>query len=171
MQRTLELDGYIYSNGVLLIPEESVLEEKEEEGVLESLIIGLKLSDPAVLKHHLEGSATHYYASKWDDSISNSRKGLEGVLQQVANRHSEATIGKPLAPETYDKPVKVREYLERGGLLEKKEQETISKVYGLLSHTGGHPYMAEQDQARLMRYLSLIFCQFVLLRLQGALGL
>ena len=55
------------------------------------------------------------------------------------------------------------------GLIEKKEREAIDKVYGLLSHTGGHPYMAEGDQARLLRQLSLVLTQFALLRLEGAL--
>ena len=59
--------------------------------------------------------------------------------------------------------------LERSGMLEKKEKEAIAQVYGLLSNTGGHPYIAERDQARLMRHLSLTFAQFVLLRLEGAL--
>jgi hypothetical protein len=31
-----------------------------------------------------------------------------------------------------------------------------------------HPFIARQDQARLMRNLSLTFSQFVLLRLEGA---
>jgi hypothetical protein len=73
----------------------------------------------------------------------------------------------PLSQSMYEKPVLVREYLENEGLLEKKETEAISKVYGLLSHTGNHPYMAERDQARLLRHLALTFSQFVILRLQG----
>ena len=36
-----------------------------------------------------------------------------------------------------------------------------------MSDTGGHPYMAAKDQARLMRHLALTFSQFVLLRLEG----
>jgi len=38
-----------------------------------------------------------------------------------------------------------------------------------LSETGAHPYMAESDQARLLRQLSLTLSQFVLLRLEAAL--
>jgi hypothetical protein len=43
-------------------------------------------------------------------------------------------------------------------------------VYGLLSHTGAHPYMAENDQARLLRHLALLFAHFAMLRLQGKLS-
>lgn len=61
----------------------------------------------------------------------------------------------------------MRTFLEKEALLEKKERETIDKIYGLLSHTGSHPYMAEKDQARLLRQMSLTLIQFVLLRLEG----
>jgi hypothetical protein len=75
----------------------------------------------------------------------------------------------PLSPDVLTKPVMVRDYLEQVGLLEKKEKEAVSQVYGLLNNTGGHPYIAERDQARLMRHLALTFSQFVLLRLEGIL--
>jgi len=58
--------------------------------------------------------------------------------------------------------------LEKEGLLEVKEKQAIDSVYQLLSETGGHPYMAESEQARLLRHLSLTFSQFVMLRLKGA---
>jgi len=168
MQKSLELDGFIFRESVLWIPEETVIEEAEEQGVLEGLMTTLHLSDIPTLKHHLELSASHYRDSRWDDSISNSRKVLEGILLQVAARHS-STAGHALSSEALERPVAVRDYLERSGMLEKKEKEAIAQVYGLLSNTGGHPYIAERDQARLMRHLSLTFAQFVLLRLEGAL--
>src|SRR5690349_15052609 len=67
------------------------------------------------------------------------------------------------------RPVEVRQYLERQGVVEQKEREALDKIYGLLSHTGAHPYMAEGDQARLLRQLSLTLGQFALLRLSSAL--
>jgi hypothetical protein len=167
MQKVLELDGYIYHDGVLWIPEETVIKEAEEQGVLEGLMKAVDLEDITTIKHHLDLSATHYEESRWDDSISNSRKILEGVLSQVAARQSIAKEGKSLPPKTLERAVEVRDYLEQCGLIEKKEKETISQVYGLLSDTGGHPYIAERDQARLMRHLSLTFTQFILLRLEG----
>jgi hypothetical protein len=72
-----------------------------------------------------------------------------------------------LPENVYSRPAEVREYLVTEKLLEKKEREALDKVYGLLSHTGSHPYMAEKDQARLLRQMSLLFCQFVMLRFEG----
>jgi hypothetical protein len=169
MQRTLELEGYMYRGGVVLVPEEAVLDTQEEQGVLLDLAKSLHLEDLETLRHHVELSAEHYQQGKWDDSISNSRKVLEAVLLQVAVRHSQVTRGADLTPEAIGRPVRIRDYLESAGLLEQKEKEAIAKCYGLLSETGGHPYIAEKDQARLMRHLALTFSQFTLLRLQGAL--
>jgi hypothetical protein len=63
--------------------------------------------------------------------------------------------------------VEVRKYLLKNNLLDNNEVEAVEKIYGLLSHTGAHPYMAESDQARLLRQISLLFAQFIMLRLDG----
>ena len=169
MRRRLELDGYVYKDGVLLIPEETVLDEEEEQGVLERLFGDLGLQDRDVLDHHLRLSAEHYQNAKWDDSIANSRKVLEQVLRKVAARLASVR-GDDVDSKNLDKPFRVRDYLERGGLLEQKEQEAIAKIYAMLSDTGAHPYIAHRDQARLLRHYALTTSQFVLLRLKGALA-
>ena len=117
--------------------------------------------------HFLKLSEEHFMNNKWEDSIANSRKYFECVLQEVASLHSKVIRKVELPSSTYEKPVRVREYLERENLLEKKEKEVVSSIYGLLSETGAHPYMAEADQARLLRHLTLTIAQFVMLRLNG----
>ena len=169
MRRLLELDGYVYKDGVLLIPEETVLDEEEEQGVIERLFGDLGLQERNVLDHHLRLSAEHYQNAKWDDSIANSRKVLEQVLREVAVRLA-SVLGDNVHSRALDTPVRVRDYLKRGGLLEQKEQDAIAKIYALLSDTGAHPYIAHRDQARLLRHYALTTSQFVLLRLQGALA-
>lgn len=166
MQRQLELDGYVFKDGVLLVPEESVLDEQAEQGVLMHLVTTLGLGAPETVQHHLRLSEEHYSASRWDDSISNSRKVLEAVLQQGAALYS-GKQGQPLDQKTLERPVAVRDYMERVGLLDHKEKEAIATTYALLSNAGSHPNIAAQDQARLMRHLALTFSQFVLLRLQN----
>ena len=165
---SLELDGYIYRESRLLSPESDVLDVEEETGLLQSLYTGLGLKNKETAFHHLALSEEHFLDGKWDDSISNSRKFLECVLQEVAAAHSLHLEKAPLPEKTYKWPVRVRDYLESEGLLEAKEKTTIAEVYGLLSQTGGHPYMARNDQARLLRHLALTFAQFVMLRFQGS---
>lgn len=98
--------------------------------------------------------------------VINVKKFVEAILQEVARAHANLK-GTNLEDQTLQRPVAIREYLEHENLLEKRERDTLDKLYGLLSHTGAHPYMAEQDQARLLRQLSLTITQFILLRLDG----
>lgn len=167
LRRSLELDGYTFRDGILLRPESDVVDVREERGVLRDLFSSLALANGETTFHHLSLSEEHYLAGKWDDSISNSRKFFESVMQEVGAANSSCMQGRPLPERIYTRPADVRDYLEKEGLLETKEKEVIAKVYGLLSHTGGHPYMAQNDQARLLRHLSLTLSQFVMLRLQG----
>lgn len=165
--KNLELDGYSYKNRQLLTSESDVFDAQEETGILESTFTNLSLNNKETAFHHLKLSEEHYLASKWDDSISNSRKFLEAVLQEIAYSLFFLINKAPLPDEIYSRPAKVREYIEKQGLLETKEKEALSSVYGLLSNTGSHPYIAQNEQARLLRHLALTFAQFVMLRLQG----
>ena len=170
LHKQLELDGFRFESGRLLESEADVLDVAEETGVIHTLYVELLLANKEITFHHLDLSESHYVADKWDDSISNSRKFLESVLREVAAAHSLRCRGEDLPSSIGNRPVHVRNYLERDGLLDAKEKATIASVYGLLSYTGGHPYMAQSEQARLLRHLALTFSQFVLLRLKGKLG-
>lgn len=163
----LELDGYIYKNGLLYQVDSSVIDEKQEQSYLETLVDQLSLSDKEVIKHHIKNAEEHYVAGKWDDSIANSRKFLEAILSQVAEALNLKKYSTNLSPAKLSRPVEIRDYLEKEQLIETKEKDATAKVYGLLSGTGSHPYIAEKDQARLMWHLALTFSQFVLLRYEG----
>lgn len=165
----LELDGYTYRDSQLLAPESDVLDVEEETGVLESLYVELSLPNKKANFHFLRLSEEHYLAERWGDSISNSRKFLEGTLREAAAAHSLRVKQTELSEGTYKRAMSVRQYLERENLLDSKETDTLSKVYGLLSETGSHPFMPHNEQARLLRHLALTFSQFVLIRLQGSL--
>jgi hypothetical protein len=165
--KNLELDGYLFHNSRLFAPESDILDVKEKEGLLVDLYKSLGLQNQETAFHHLQLSEEHYLNQKWDDSISNSRKFLECVLQEVANMHSNKINGIQLDDSFMGKPVRVRDYLKEEGLIETKEKEVLSSVYGLLSETGSHPYIAENDQARFLRSLALTLSQFIMIRLNG----
>jgi hypothetical protein len=92
--RSLELDGYVYQSSKLLPSESDVLDVEEEKSILESLYDNLDLEDKDTAIHHLNLSEDHYIDEKWDDSISNSRKFLEKVLQEVAARRNMIVFKK-----------------------------------------------------------------------------
>lgn len=160
LKKQLELDGYIYRDGVLYFSESSVIKEKEEQSYLQLLINSLPLNNKIIILNHLDLSEEHYLNGKWGDSISNSRNFLEAILDNVAQYiHTK----KHLVTKTPDRAVKVRDFLEEQGFINAKEKEAIYRMYGLVSETGAHPNMAEQDEARLMRHLCLTFSQYILL--------
>ena len=101
LRSSLELDGYIFRGDALLAPEEDVLDAKEQGGVLQDLYAELGLQNQDTVFHHLALSEEHYMAKRWDDSISNSRKFLEGVLQEVAASHHLASRGSAIPEEAY----------------------------------------------------------------------
>jgi hypothetical protein len=169
MISSIRLDGYDYRDGHLLAPESDVLDVQEESGVLRDIYSSLGLKNQETVFHHLRLSEEHYLAGRWDDSISNSRKFLECILSDIAVDYGNRK-GAPLSEAALGKPVVVRDYLEKEGLLEKKEKEAVSSIYSLLSETGSHPYIAQPEQARLLRHLSLTLSQFVLLRFKGKLA-
>ena len=170
LQKQLELDGFQFKYGRLLEPESDILDVNEETGVIQTLYGELSLANKETTFYHLDLTESHYLADRWDDSISNSRKFFESVLCEVAVAHSSRCDNKELSDSIRTRPARVRNYLEQVALLDSKEKATIASVYGLLSHTGGHPYMAESEQARLLRHLVLTFSQFVMLRFKGKLG-
>lgn len=166
--RRFEIDGYIFRDDEFYQTEVEILDVEAESGLLENLYTALALSDKITTFQFLQLAEDHYVNGRWSDCIANARKFLESILLQVASKHSTVIKKAPLPEATLEKPNAVREYLEREALVEKKEREAIDKIYGLLSHTGSHPYMAEQDQARLLRQMSLTMAQFIMLRLEGA---
>lgn len=166
----LELEGYEYKDEKLLISEADVLDITEAVGTIENLYKELRLENTETTFHHLSLSEEHYHNKKWDDSISNSRKFLECILREVAATYNFRKLGTKLDTNTYSNQKSIRSYLEKEGLLEAREREAIASVYGLLSETGGHPNIAESEESRLLRHLSLTFSQFVMLRLKGALA-
>lgn len=164
LKSQLELDGYVYREGILYPAESSVIKEEEEQSVLEMLVKKLALANSNIILNHLKLSEEHYLNNKWGDSISNSRNFLEAILESISHTlHAK----NGLATSLPDRPVLVRDFLEQQGFIDRVEKDAISKVYGLISNTGAHPNIAEKDQARLMRHLALSFSQFALLRWEG----
>jgi len=162
----LELDGYVYRNRKLYPSESSVIDAEAEQSYLESIVDSQKLRDPETIKHHIQLAGEHYINARYSDSIGNSRHFLEAILAQVLEQIS-IKLDRNLHSNVYKNATATRDHLEREDLLTTDEKETIGRIYGLLSNTGGHPYIAEKDQARLMWHLALTCSQFVLLRYEG----
>lgn len=163
----LELDGYIFEKNTLISDERAIFDEEEEQNYIIYLAEQSSLPNIDLIKHHIELAEKGYLEERWNDCISNSRCFLEEVMKQIAEEIHKIKHSSSSGLEKYEKAVVVRDTLKNEKLIEEKERQAIEKVYGLLSDTGAHPNIAEKDQARLMRHLSLTFSQFILLRYDG----
>lgn len=168
--RRLEMDGYIFDAGILRQSEAGILDVQEERGILREMHMSLNLPDPEGTFAFLKSSEDHYVAGRWSDAIIHARKFHELIMRQVAEILFEGVPQGEAKTPSLDHAADVRKHLEKMDLLEEKERKVFETIYGLLSHTGGHPYMAERDQARLLRQLALTITQFILLRLRGRLS-
>lgn len=164
LQRSVELDGYVLSNSRLLQSESEVVNTSHEANTLVSLYTSLALANREVALHHLHRSEEHYVADKYDDAISNARKFYEVVEKEVARDHSRRIGGSPIKEATLKNSRDIREYLKRHNLIDEKEQRVLINVSDLLSDKGGHAYVAEKEEARLLRIMALTLAQFILNR-------
>src|ERR1700730_14577955 len=167
LKPSLEMDGYVYQAGHLYPTESAVIDTIEQRTALERLVDSVALNKKAVIKHHIQESERAYAEQRWGHSISDARNILEAILREVAAVHHLKTKGATIPDDVYKSAAKVRDYLLSESLIDKSEQDALWKIYGLISNTGSHPNIAEKDQARLMRYLSLAFCEYVLLQWEG----
>ena len=171
LTRRLELDGYIFREGKLLLQQSDVLDVEQERSILKTLYQSAGLQRSSEAFQFLTLAEENFVGGRWSDSIINARKFFELTAQEGAKAlalYNGSVLNDNILTRL-KQPAQVRQYLEQQSLLERKEREAFDKVYGLLSETGAHPYMAESDQARLLRQLSLTLSQFILLRLRSAL--
>lgn len=159
----LELDGYVLKDGKLYKSDHTVINIEEETDSLKRLYDDIGLTNKETTFEFLNLCEEHYRNDHWSDSIHNSRNFYETILKQVALERSKDDTNPP----RLDQPKLVRKYLRDSKLIIEEEFEVVSKAYGLLSRTGGHPYIAEKDQARLLRQISLSITQFVMLSFEG----
>ncbi|MHB8113030.1 MAG: hypothetical protein ACYDHA_06175 [Bellilinea sp.] len=163
----LELDGYIFQNQQLYRAESNIINIEEETGIIHKLVKDLDLDNQDIVFHHLNLIEKDYLDGKYDDSIGNSRKFLESVLREIAKKHSIELKRAALSDDIIEWAGMVRKYLEEEKVFSESEILMYKASYGLLSETGNHPYIAQNNQAALMRNLSMTLAHYALLRFKG----
>jgi hypothetical protein len=166
----LELDGYAWANEKLIHRESAPVDAEKHRSLLVMQASDLGLSKLDVLAHNLKLSEDAYQASRWEDCVGNARKAMELAFQECAALWSRKILGQELDPETYKWPAEVRNFMEAQGLLTEHERKAAAANYGMFSGVGNHPYIAQNDQARMGRQIALILAEFVLLRTAAALN-
>jgi hypothetical protein len=169
LKSALELDGFGWIDGALIHRDSTPIDTEKQRDLLVVKAAEIGLAGQDLFSHALRRSADAYQSGNWEDCVGNARKALELVLRECAVLHSARTGGVGLTQSDLDRPYKVRDYFRDEGLLEVKEHEALGTNYGLLSEVGNHPYIAQREQARMLRQIALILTEFVLVRTEGAL--
>jgi len=167
--RSLELDGYVLRNGRLLHLESAIVDIDKQHGVLVEIAREVALANVDVLEHHFDASEEHFTEGRWDDCIAQARKFMECCHREGAVRWSQHFLSKPLEAHVYERAQEAYSFLRKHGLLSQEEFDVVRETYSFLSAAGGHPYIANNDQARMLRQVALIYAECVLLRLKGRL--
>lgn len=165
----LRLDGYEWADGRLRQLEENVFDVVEQTGALEALWARIGLPRADQLRHNLQLADEHYEEGRWGDCITHARHVVELTLRQVA----DARVGHghdPVPPDGDRRPVVVRDHLRTTGFYDQQEQNLVNALYALVSREGGHPNMAPQESARILRQHAFTVAHFLLLRFEQVHG-
>jgi hypothetical protein len=168
LRKSLELDGYVFADGVLRRSEGETKDVEQERGELLNLYTTLRLPNEAIVRDCLSKSEEHFSSGAYRDCISNARHFLEQVVHDVADAWSRrpnqpALVIPPKAPAAGPS----RNYLRDNGVISADECQSFASLHGLLSATGGHPALPEHEQARVFRRLALSMALFTLLVYQA----
>ena len=107
----------------------------------------------------------HFENSKWEDSIHNSRKLYQIVLMECA-RYYSSNIAKDNEITGNEKPVQIREYLDKKNYFSEDESNIIRYYYKYVSNIASHPKIALQEQADFSRVMSVNTMLYALNRLE-----
>ncbi|HEY6562305.1 MAG TPA: hypothetical protein VI072_33790 [Polyangiaceae bacterium] len=164
LRKSLELDGYVFTEGKLRRSEGETKDVEQERGEMLSLYVNLGLPNEALVRDCLNKSEEHFESGAYRDCVSNARHFLEKVVHDVAEAWSKRPNQPPLViPPKTPAAGPSRNYLRDQGLISADECTTFASLHGLLSATGGHPALPDEEQARVFRRLALSMALFVLL--------
>jgi hypothetical protein len=161
--RELELDGYQWDGERLVHLEENVFDVGEQESTLLREYRSAELNGADRIAKELGDVDDQYVSEKWGDCIKHARDLLELTLDAVA-RGWAGSRGEELPKGAKERPVVIREYLQKTTLIDERERGFLDALWRLLSEQGGHPNMSERESARICRQYALSAAHFVLLR-------
>lgn len=137
----------------------------EKASIIKSKFKNFKLGQKEEFEQFYNDMNEHFENSKWSDSIHNSRKLYEIVLNECAKYYS-INILKDGKIDGSEKPVQIREYLENNNFFSEDEANIVRYYYKYISNIGSHSKMALQEQADFSRVMSINTMLYALNRLE-----
>ena len=162
LENYLRVDGYIFENGKLY---EINTDVDEKASIIKGKFSRLNLGQQEEFQKFYNDMNEHFENYKWEDSIHNSRKLYEIVLMECA-RYYSSNIAKDNEITGNEKPVQIREYLDKKNYFSEDESNIIRYYYKYVSNIASHPKIALQEQADFSRVMSVNTMLYALNRLE-----
>jgi hypothetical protein len=166
-ERHLRSDGFAYNNGEFIKMHDQVVPQEESQQYIQRLFLALELNQnrEKLVVDSLTKAYKRYSDGDWEDSVHSARRVLEATLMAVADKDSLIETGQELEdvdPGKCKTPNTVRQYLLSKKIIDEKELEVFTKIYGLISNKGSHINWANQNQASLLISIAMYMSQYVL---------
>jgi hypothetical protein len=157
---SLQIDGFEFVAGKLIPATFSGIDLAREDDFLIGAIRNLKLDNMKVILNHHDEADKAYANQSWGPASSETRNFFIAVLRGLRARATQ--LGAPEWSSDNDKDLILN--FKTIGILQEHETEVLEKLRVLLSYSGPHVGIQEQDRARLTRLLILGQAQWLLLR-------
>jgi hypothetical protein len=162
---SLREDGFDFIGGKVIPAEIKAVDLKTEDAYLIALIRTIALPNMEEIQHHHDESEKAFADGRWGSASSEARNSLIATLRGL---REVATTRGQIPP--YKQPGKDGPLIEDFraiGLFTDAEKNAVMHVWVLLSHSGPHVGIKEQDTARLSRLLAIGMTEWIALKFEG----
>jgi len=154
--QALRVDGYDLLDGRVVPFLSPSVEPAAEQGVLESRLDGLGLSDA---RNHLDQAVDNATRGNWEAANAQLRAFMEGVCDAITERLYDGE-GKPPTRG------RARKHLASVGFLNGDEDELLKSFFKVLSGEGSHPGTSAGDDSHRRRLMAFSLANYYIERLQ-----
>lgn len=163
---SLREDGLDFIGGKVVPAEMKSVNLKKEDEYLIGLIRAIGPFNMDVIQHHHDESDNAFATGGWGSASSQARNFLVATLRGL---REEATSRGNVTP--YKQPGKdgpLIEDFKTIGLFTDEEKNAVVHVWVLLSHSGPHVGIKEEDSARFSRLLAIGLTEWIALKFIGS---
>lgn len=159
---SLRDDGFDFIAGKVVLAGSKAVELQKEDEYLVAKIRDVKLPNIDEVQHHHQESEKAFANRGWGAAASEARNFLVATLRGL--REVATTRGKLAAFKQPGKDGPLIEDFKHIGLFTEDEKNAVMHAWVLLSHSGPHVGIQEEDSARLSRLLAIGITEWVVLK-------
>ena len=161
LRASLEIDGYEFVSGHLVPATMKGITLQVEDDYLIRLIRSIALTNIDVVLHHHDEADETFVNRNWGSASAETRNFFVALLRGLRD---SATERGGLPSFAHGNDSHIIEDLHKHGLLTVEEKDAILKLWVLLSYSGRHVGIQDNQRARLIRLLVLGQAQWLCLK-------